>query len=230
MPESNRRLAVVGGLGVYPAIRLSLPSRRLFAFLAVHGGAVARAVAADQLWTDVAESQARANLRRALWQSPAEWIDSAGDTLELSAEVDLAALHAAASAAIDGGELTLDEITGLSHDLLPGWHEEWVVPAQEAFHLLRVQALEAACLTMAEHGVHALATQAGTAALAADPLRESAAFALIHAHLLEGNRHAAAARFHAFARILEAELGVEPDPALADAVHAAVAAPAAGAA
>lgn len=222
MTEPTRRVSVVGGLGVFPPARLSLPSRRLLAFLAVHGTVASRSLVAGTLWADVPEAQARANLRRAIWQTPAEWIRAEGDELRLDAEVDLARIHAAACAAIDGGTLTMDEIERLSVDLLPGWNEEWVIPAQASFHLLRVQALEAACVTMTERGMHALATQAGTAALAADPLRESAAYALIRAHLREGNRNAAAVRFRAFARTLEEELGVEPDPRLARAVNAAV--------
>lgn len=222
MAEPTRRLAVVGGLGVSPAVRLSLPSRRLLAFLAVHGTEVPRSLVAGRLWADVPEAQARANVRRAIWQTPAGWVAADGDELRLDAEVDLPALHAAACAAIDGAALTLDEIERLSVDLLPGWNEEWVLSPQESFHLLRVQALEAACITMTARGMHALATQAGTAALAADPLRESAAFALIRAHLQEGNRHAAAVRFRAFARTLDEELGVEPDPRLSRLVHTAV--------
>jgi DNA-binding SARP family transcriptional activator len=222
MAEPTRRLAVVGGLGVFPTVRLSLPSRRLLAFLAVHGTEASRSLVAGMLWADVPEGQARANVRRAIWQTPSGWLHAEGDVLRLDAEVDLTGLHAAACAAIDGEPLTMDEIERLSLDLLPGWSEEWVIPAQEAFRLLRVQALEAACVTMTERGMHALATQAGTAALAADPLRESAAFALIRAHLREGNRNAAAVRFRAFARTLEEELGVEPDPRLARVVNAAV--------
>jgi len=217
-----RRLAVVGGLGVFPAVRLALPSRRLLAFLAVSGPEAPRSLVAERLWADIPETQARANLRRAIWQSPPGWLVADGDGLRLDAQVDLPNLRHSARTAIDGAPLTMDEIEQLSLDLLPGWHEEWVLPSQEAFHLLRVQALETACVTMTGQGRHALATQAGTAALAADPLRESAALALIRAHLGEGNRHAAAVRFQAFARTLEVELGVEPDPRLARAINDAV--------
>ncbi|MEY9776342.1 DNA-binding SARP family transcriptional activator [Arthrobacter sp. MW3 TE3886] len=222
MAHSNARLSVVGGLGVFPAVRLSLPSRRLFAFLGLQSEPVSRARAAGALWPDVPESHSRANLRRATWQSPSEWIATDGDTLQLLADVDLPAARATATRAIGGGVLSLDDITRLSHDLLPGWNEEWVIAHQDAFRLLRVQALEAACRTMAARGLFALATQAGTAALAAEPLRESAAAALIYAHLSEGNRYAAACRFRDFSRTLHDELGVHPDPTLTAAVAAAV--------
>jgi len=215
----NRRVSIVGRLGVFPAERLSLPSRRLFAYLALHHQATSRGVAAAALWTDFPDAQARTNLRRALWQSPVGWVVASGDELELCATVDLEQAHATALKALEGGHLTLAEIELLSEDILPGWYEDWVLPAQDAFHLLRVQALEAACVTMTKAGMYALATQAGTAALAGDPLRESAAAALIAAHLREGNRYAASRRFTEFERTLRIELGVRPDPALAAAVN-----------
>lgn len=214
MAGYQRQISIVGRLGIFPPTRLTLPSRRILAFLALHGRPVSRSLAADRLWPDQPESQARASLRRALWQSPPSWVVTVDDQLELDAAVDLPGAHRAAARALAGGELTLDEIEMLSEDLLPGWHEEWALTAQDSFHLLRVQALETACTTMATAGHYALATQAGTAALAAEPLRESAAAALIRAHLLEGNRYAAARRFRDFCRALHAELGVAPNPGL----------------
>ncbi len=214
MANPERTISIVGGLGLFPAARLTLPARRVLAFLALHPTSVSRAIAAGRLWPDQEETLSRANLRRSLWQSPPGWVVTDGDDLRLDASVDLALARSVAAWALDGGELKLSEIALLSEDLLPGWHEEWVLGAQDAFRLLRVQALEAACRTMATRGHHALATQAGTAALAAEPLRESAAAALVRAYLLEGNRYAAARCFHDLAQSLHAELGVAPSPAL----------------
>jgi DNA-binding SARP family transcriptional activator len=67
---------------------------------------------------------------------------------------------------------------------------------------------------MAASGYFALATQAGAAAIAAEPLRESAAEALIMAHLAQRNRYDAAQCFRTLARRLQDELGVSPDPSL----------------
>jgi DNA-binding SARP family transcriptional activator len=214
MADPSKHIAIVGRLGVFPPVRLTLPARRILAFLALHTEPVSRVIASSLLWTDQPDVQARANLRRALWQCPPGWVVASGDELHVDALVDLPGARRLAARALDGGELSLDEISVLSEDLLPGWHEDWVLAPQEAFHLLRVQALESACLTMSTAGHHALATQAGTAALAAEPLRESAAAALIRAHLCEGNRYAANQRFHDFCRTLYAELGVAPNPAL----------------
>jgi DNA-binding SARP family transcriptional activator len=173
-----------------------------------------RGRAAAELWPDIQEETGRANLRRSLWQVPRGWVVVCGDELSLDALTDLAEARRIASEAIEGQPLTLPQIALLSSDILPGWNEEWVIPFQDAFHLLRVQALEAACRSMAADGHHALATQAGSAALAAEPLRESAAAALIDAHLAQRNRYEAAQCFRALAERLRVELGVAPDPNL----------------
>lgn len=210
-----RRLAIIGRLGVYPMIRLSLPGRRLLAYLALRRQPVARGQASAQLWPDVPDEVGRANLRRALWHVPRGWVAAIGDELVLDAESDFEHAHRLAARALAGEPLTLDEIILLSHDILPGWHEEWVLPEHDAFHMLRVQALEAACRAMAAAGQFDLAIQAGTAAVDAEPLRESAAEALIDAHLAQRNRHQAVRCFRLLAQRLDDELGVEPDPALA---------------
>ena len=137
-----------------------------------------------------------------------------GEDLELDAEVDYRTARAVAGAGLAGERLGLEDIRLLSEDLLPGWHEEWTVAAQDSFQMLRVQALEAACRTMAGRREFGLATQAGLAALSGAPLSESAAEALIDAYLCQGNRYAALAFFREFCRRLREELQVVPDAAL----------------
>ena len=219
---SGRRIGVVGRLGVYPMARFTLPARRIVAYLAVNGGFGSREEAAEALWPALSQQKSKANLRRGLWQVPDGWLNSAGSELSLDASIDLVDARHVASLAIGGGELTFDDIELLSSDVLPGWNEEWLHLSRAAFRLLRVQALEAACLTMAGSGRFALATRSGTAALAAEPLRESAAGALTLAHLAQGNRYAAAQLFHDFARLLYDELGVAPSAALVSCVKGAL--------
>lgn len=216
-PQDNvkRRIAIVGRLGVYPMMRLSLPGRRLLAYLALRGQPAVRGLASAQLWPSVPDDVGRANLRRALWHVPRGWVTTMGDELMLEAECDLEEAHRSAARALAGEPLSLDEIALLSNDILPGWYEEWVLPEQDAFHMLRAHALEAACRTMASSGRYGLAVQAGTAAVAAEPLCESAAEALIDAHLAQRNRYQAMQCYHMLAQRLAHELGVEPDPALA---------------
>jgi len=215
MAATGRIVAIVGRLGVHPIVRLPLPARRLIAYLALRGGSASRTVASAALWPDCLEQTGRANLRRAIWNAPVGWILSAGDELALDATIDLAQAETVAARAIDGEDLSLADITLLSSDILPGWHEEWVLAAQDRFRLLRVQALEAACRTMIASRQFVLATQAGAAALSAEPLRESAAEALIEAHLAQNNRYEAVRCYRSLAQRLEAELGVPPHPSLA---------------
>jgi DNA-binding SARP family transcriptional activator len=216
MSGTGRAIAIVGRLGVYPMVRLSLPARRILAYLAVRGDAVARQVASAELWPDALEDVGRANLRRALWNAPPGWIAARADELVLQADTDLARAELVAARAIGGEALTFEEIKLLSNDILPGWHEEWLLPDQERFRMVRVQALEAACRTMTGSGQYSLAAQAGAAALMAEPLRESAAEALIDAHLAQRNRYEALRCYRSLAQRLEAELGVLPDPTLAE--------------
>jgi DNA-binding SARP family transcriptional activator len=210
----TRRVAVVGRLGAYPAVRLSIPGRRAIAYLALRGRSAPRSLAAAELWPDQLEQQARASLRRAIWQLPKGWITTLDEELVLEAQVDLDEARELAARALAGETLSLGQIGLLSGDLLPGWYEEWAVAAQDNFRLLRVQALEAACRSLSAAGEYALAVQAGMAAVAAEPLRESAAAALVQAHLAEGNRYEALQRHRSFAQLLDQTLGVAPDPSL----------------
>ena len=71
MTGGTRIIAIVGALGIFPMTRLSVPARRILAYLAIRGRPIARAHAAADLWPDVPEEASRANLRRALWITPA---------------------------------------------------------------------------------------------------------------------------------------------------------------
>lgn len=214
MSDAKRMVAVIGRLGIHPLARLSLAGSRMLAYLAVRGCPVPRGLASASLWPDVPDDLGRANLRRALWQLPNGWVLAIGDQLQLDAETDYSQAYQVAGRALQGHALTYEEINLLSDDVLPGWHEEWVLQASEAFHQLRLQALEATCRNMTALGQHGLATQAGSAAVAAEPLRESAAEALIEAHLAQRNRYEAVQCFRLLAQRLHSELGVLPDPAL----------------
>lgn len=208
------KVVVIGRLAVSPPARLSLPARRLVALLAIHGGQLSRTAAADSLWPDHPEETGRANLRRALWQAPRRWIAASDDQLTFDADCDLAHARRAAARAIEAAPVTFDEIDLFTADVLPGWHEDWAIAAQEEYRMLRVQALECACRTLLSHGNFPLAIKAGAAAVAAEPLRESASEALIDVHLAQSNRFEAVRCYRALARRLHEDLGVDPMPGL----------------
>ena len=102
----------------------------------------------------------------------------------------------------------------LAGDLLPDWYEDWVVLERERYRQLRLHALEALCGRLTAAGRFGAAVQAGLAAVAGEPLRESAHRTLIQAHLAEGNPGEAVRQYHLYRRLLATELAIEPSPAI----------------
>ena len=106
------------------------------------------------------------------------------------------------------------EPSALARDLLPDWYEDWVALERERFRQLRLHALEALCARLTAAGRFGAAVQAGLAAVAGEPLRESAHRILIRAHLAEGNPGEAVRQYHLYRRLLAGELALEPSPAI----------------
>ena len=79
---------------------------------------------------------------------------------------------------------------------------------------MRLHALERLCLNLSAQGQYAEATEAGLAAVASEPLRESAHRALIAAHLAEGNQGEALRQYHACCRLLRRDLDLPPSTVL----------------
>lgn len=209
--EPPRQVIVLGTLALLPHDRMTSVGRRVIAHLAVGGPRQLRAHVWADLWPDVPEDRARANLRRALWQLPAGWVCADGLDLVLQAGVDLDHARQVGRRTVRDGVLTWDDMTLLARDVLPGWYDEWVVDEQESFHLLRTQALEVACRRATSLRDFNLATQAGLLAVQSEPLRESAVEALVQAALREGNRSLALQHYQAFADMLSRELQAVPD-------------------
>jgi DNA-binding SARP family transcriptional activator len=215
------RLALMGNFmlaGADGAVRLPMTAQRVVAFLALARKPVSRLYVAGHLWPDASEARAAASLRSALWR-----VRRAGDVvrtdaydLELDAAVSVdvaAALElarrvddtAAALSATDVGELCRTD------DLLPGWYDEaWLDIERDCFRVRRVHALERMAERLTAEGRLAEALEASVAAVAADPLRETAHRALIRVQLAEGNTAEAVRHFHTWERLSERSLGVKP--------------------
>jgi DNA-binding SARP family transcriptional activator len=118
----------------------------------------------------------------------------------------LLAPEGSARAADPGAEA----IPALSHELLPGWYDEWVLAEAEAWRQLRLHALEALADRLAARQEYGDAAAAALAAVRAEPLRESPHSALIRVHIAEGNPSEAVREFARYAELLRYELGVEP--------------------
>lgn len=218
-------IRVLGGFEVeVDGSRKVVPTNvaRTLAYLAITGRAQTRHAVAGTLWGDSSEARASASLRTALWRSRlilGDCIESCGSHLLLSdsVEVDLRSFEERSRRLLDG-EARLQSLDCdprcLSSDLLPGWDEEWLLFERERLHQLRVHALEAMSRRLALIGDTAKAVDAGLAAVAADPLRETAQHVLIGAYLLEGNISEARRQFESYRDLLWESIRLEPSEQL----------------
>lgn len=208
------------GLGVGPA--------RLVAMLALHAGPLERLTVAGRLWPDVTESRAGSNLRTSLWrvnQIDHAIIAAEGNHLELEERVavdyrERQSLAHRVLGRTDIRTLLPDDVpfrTGVQRliqeftsELLCSWYEEWLDVHQERWRQLRLHALDSISTQLTEGGWFAAAIDAATAAVAAEPLRESGYRSLMSAHLAHGNIAEAVQTHEKYRSILERELGVSP--------------------
>lgn len=223
-------LALLGGFDLQVDTRsVQLPRRaqRLLVFLALHSRPLARAYVADCLWLDASEGHAHGNLRSALWKlghvgCALVAVNSGCLSLDAGVTVDLHHSLDVANRLLEGGRgLAGDELDEslLVEDVLPDWSEEWVLDERERYRQLRLHALELLCgrLTILRNFGHAV--QAGLAAVAAEPLRESAHRVLIHAYLAEGNGCEARRQYAHYRSLLSRELGQEPSSEMRALIH-----------
>jgi len=101
-------------------------------------------------------------------------------------------------------------IEGLSRELLPSWTEEWLFLDQQRWNQLRLHALERLTATLMEDGRYSEALEAGLAAVAIEPHRESAHRAVIKTFIAEGNSASAVAHYYRYQRLVARELGCRP--------------------
>ncbi len=109
---------------------------------------------------------------------------------------------------------TLPDPVELKADLLPGWTDDWVLVERERLRQLRLHALEQLSELHLAAGRTAHAIEAAFAAVAGEPLRETAQRCLIRAYIAEGNYASAIRTYHAYRRLLLTELRTEPSPQL----------------
>jgi DNA-binding SARP family transcriptional activator len=199
-------------------IRLPASAERVVAYVALHDGPATRSNVAGSLWLDVPEDRAMANLRSTLWRlrrPGVTVIEPVGQSLALSANVavDLHDLRTAARALADGvvpsDPSRLDRLTA-GGELLGDWYDDWVLVEREHFRQLRLQALERISLDLTAVGQFARAIESALAAVATEPLRESAHRALISVHLAQGNRSEAVRQYCIYRRLMREELDLAP--------------------
>jgi DNA-binding SARP family transcriptional activator len=198
-------------------------SRRLLAFLALRRGSVERTYLAGSLWPIGDEVRAQGNLRSALWRlrrSGIELVLADKWSMALAQDVCVDVEHLADWAGrLVGGcpvdaDLSMTDVPPDALDMLPGWYDDWVVVNRERIRQRVMHALEALSRQLVARCRLAEAVEVARAAVAAEPLRESAQRVLVEALLALGNRAEAAQAFLEFQAILASELGVEPSAEL----------------
>jgi DNA-binding SARP family transcriptional activator len=198
--------------------RIEVPTsaQRVVAFLALQERSRLRAFVAGALWPDTTEANALASLRSALWRLHrlgVSVVHASTDHIELDRRVTVdlrvttAAAHAILSSARDpeAGDVDLLAREGV---LLPDWYDDWVVAARERVQQLGLHALERLSHRLTTAKRFAEAIDVALAAVAAEPLRESANRALIGAYLAEGNAVSAIRQFETYRRLVAEELVV----------------------
>lgn len=209
-------------------IGLPASAQRLLAYLAIQRAPVSRVQVAGTLWPDSPDERAGASLRSALWrvgQPGCPLVCASPQTVALAPEVAVD-LHLAICRAhrligweheAGPGDPAEERSNwhALSGELLPGWYEEWAIIERERFNQLRLHALEALCTSLTAQHRFGPAVEAGHAAVAADPLRESAHRVLAQAYLAEGNRSDARRQFQLYRALCREELGCDPSPQFA---------------
>jgi DNA-binding SARP family transcriptional activator len=202
--------------------RVALPmnGQRLIAFLALRDQPLQRSYVAGSLWLDSTDDRAAGNLRSTLWRvnRQCRLVAGSGETLQLDEHVVVDHRAAVAQA-----QVLLDPASSgcpsprqlrLFADLLPDWYDDWISLDRERFRQLRAHALERLAERLAEAERFGEAVEAALAAVAVEPLRESAHRALVRVHLAEGNRGEALSCYFAFRELLERELGLAPSEQL----------------
>jgi DNA-binding SARP family transcriptional activator len=211
---------------------------KVLAAIALYRRPMPRSVLAGWFWPERAADRARANLRSAMWRLPPPartLIIDEGDCLSLARSVDvdvdrmvdraqsILQIEAAGATPVSTAADPLSwNLSGedLLLDLLPTWDDEWVLLERARLRQLRLHALEALARRLLALGRTAEAVDAASAALREEPLRESAASALVVAHLAAGNVADAHRVYTRYRTDLETEMGITPSARFAELLHA----------
>jgi len=199
-------------------VSLPMSAQRMLAFVALHTRPLQRAYVAGSLWTEVDDHRAGARLRTALWRTQGagcHLLDATSTHVTLAEGVAVDARDAiglARRVLRSPGERRPEDLNELcaAGELLPDWYDEWLVIEREQFRQLRLHALESLCDAQVAAGRFADATEAGLAAVAAEPLRESAHRAVMRVHLAEGNRGEAVRQYGFYRKLVTSQLGIAP--------------------
>lgn len=201
-------------------IELPRGPQHLIALLALNGRC-ARIHAAATLWPDHTDEVAAGRLRAVLWRlrhrhagvPPLLTISDSWLALSGDVDVDVHRFRAGAEALIHGvpaGSEEAETAVLNSAELLPGWYDDWVLAAREKLQYLRLSALDALANRRRRQQRWYEALEAARAAIAIEPLHESAHRTIVQTHLDNGDLVEAIKHYQQFRLMLDRELGLPP--------------------
>lgn len=192
----------------------------LLVYLAVTGEQHSREALSLLLWPEYDQSRAAAHLRRALWMLRRAgldgWLNADRQTIGLRAGYRLDVIdfrHAlAADCPAEAAQLYRgDFLAGLSLRDAPDF-DDWRFFEAEQLRQVYAGALEELATRQCTAGEYDAALVTARRLVALDPLHEPAQRTLMQIYAAAGQPAAALRQYQECARILAAELAVEPDP------------------
>jgi DNA-binding SARP family transcriptional activator len=220
---SDTRLELLNGFRLIhdgEPVELPRPAERLVGFLALQDRPSLRSHVATTLWLDSTDAHAAGSLRSALWrvhQTEIPLVLTLDTRLVLDPEVrvDLAGALATARALL-GEEAEVDvnptDLAALRGEILPDWYDDWLMMERETHRQLRLHALEAMAVRLGAADRFGEAVEAAMAAIAGEPLRESAHRTLCRIYVAEGNATEALRHANLYRDLLWRELSLRPSP------------------
>ncbi|NUM44180.1 MAG: tetratricopeptide repeat protein [Anaerolineales bacterium] len=212
----NLRLVYGAKALPFNALPKTLP---LFAYLLLNRGPIPRDALAFTFWPDVDESEARANLRRHLYdlrrvlpESAEEWVTREGQTLRWNTDAPYW-LDVEAFERYCPEPARMDEALSLyTGDLLPEVYEDWLDFDRQRLRTLYFSTAGHLIATHRAAGHFETAITIAEQALRQDPWREDLLGDLILSRYLSGDRPGALQAYQAFKKRLGEELNIQPMP------------------
>ncbi len=212
-------------------LSLDTPSyQSLLAYLVIHAHRHhSRQQLAFQFWPDSNESQARTNLRGALYilrqtlpdadcfltasRQTVQWRLDAPCVVD-AWEFQTAVSQAQQTPSPADQQSYLQQAIAVYHgDLLPGFYDDWVLSVREVLRQQYLTTLEKLLSLFENRRNYAEAIEVARKLLREDPLHEAAYRRLMRLQSLDGNVAGALRTYHACSTRLQRELGVDPSPA-----------------
>jgi DNA-binding SARP family transcriptional activator len=196
----------------------SRPAQSLFAYLAMSAGTVhRREKLAGLLWPEASESNARSNLRHALWRLR----KAVGDEYFLADKISIAfnaeADHWMDTALLEGEDgrvgstrNLLEDVSAYGGELLPGFYDDWVILERERYRALFEKKVQSLLDRLIEENRWAEVLEWGERWIALGHAPEPAYRALMFAHCGLGDTAGMASTYQRCVKVLREELGVEP--------------------